>query len=62
MKGWTQEQIDGLKQKHSRTHFTHFPVPIKLKRARRKQINGVWHIRLFGRWIPESQLSSPTTT
>ena len=22
---WTQDEIDGLKQKHKRTHFSHFP-------------------------------------
>jgi hypothetical protein len=49
-KGWTQEQIDGYKQKHSRTHFTHFQVPRKLKKAKRKTVNGVTYIRMFGQW------------
>jgi hypothetical protein len=54
---WTQEQIDGYKQKHSRTHFTHFQMPRKLRPARRKKIKGKWHIRLFGRWVPEGEIT-----
>lgn len=53
---WTQSDIDDLKRKYRRTHFTHFSgSPIKLKRARRKKINGVWHVYIFKQWIPESR-------
>jgi hypothetical protein len=48
---WTQSDIDALKSKYSRTHFTHFaPLPRKLKRAPRKVVNGVTYIRMFGKW------------
>jgi len=48
---WTQSDIDALKSKYRRTHFTHFQgLPVKLKRAPRKVVNGVTYIRMFGQW------------
>ena len=55
-RNWTQEEIDGLKRKYSRTHFTHFaPLPRKLKRAKRKMIKGVEYAWMFGQWIPQKR-------
>jgi len=50
---WTPDDIRALQRKYSRTHFTHFaPSPIKLKRAKRKMINGVLHMYVFKQWVP----------
>jgi hypothetical protein len=47
---WTQSEIDALKSKYRRTHFTHFTMPRRLKQARRKVENGVTYIWMFGQW------------
>ena len=61
-RNWTQEEINGLKQKYSRTHFTHFaPSPRRLKKQRTKVINGVLHVWMFGAWrLPQKPQSGRT--
>ena len=52
-RNWTQGEIDALKSKYRRTHFTHFKGVGKLKRMRngtRKRINGVMYVWKDGRW------------
>jgi len=50
---WTPGEIDGLKQKYSRTHFTHFTMPRTLKKQRRKVVRGVVYVWKFGKWRRE---------
>lgn len=53
---WTQEEIDGLKKKYSRTHFTHFTMPQPLRKQRVKYIKGVKHVWMFGAWrLPQKR-------
>lgn len=49
-KNWTQEEIDGLKKKYSRTHFTHFTMPRRLKGSKRVQDDPEWYEYAPGRW------------
>ena len=48
-RNWTQSEIDALKSKYRRTHFTHFkPAGKKLKST--KESNYVWIEVSPGRW------------
>ena len=46
---WTQEEIDALKHKHRRTHFTHFRgLDRKLKKTKTDEYE--WVEVSIGRW------------